>query len=123
MIVNMRKKIEARERRHHRVRKKIFGTLERPRLCIFKSNIYIYAQIIDDLACRTLASASSLDKELVKEIKSGGNMEAAKMVGQLLAKRALVANIKKVVFDRGGYIYHGKIKALAESAREAGLVF
>lgn len=123
MILNMKKKVEARERRHRRVRKTIFGTPERPRLCVFKSNTNIYAQIIDDIACRTLASASSLDKELVRKIKLGGNIEAAKMVGQLLAKRALMANVKKVVFDRGGYIYHGKIKVLAESAREAGLVF
>lgn len=123
MILNINKKIEARERRHRRVRKKIFGAPDRPRLNVFKSNTNIYVQIIDDLACRTLVSASSLDKELAKEVKSGGNIEAAKRVGQLLARRALKANIKKVIFDRGGYIYHGKIKALAESAREAGLVF
>lgn len=123
MILNINKKIEARERRHRRVRKKIFGAPDRPRLNVFKSNTNIYVQIIDDLACRTLVSASSLDKGLAKEVKSGGNIEAAKRVGQLLARRALKANIKKVIFDRGGYIYHGKIKALAESAREAGLVF
>lgn len=123
MILSVNKKVEARERRHHRVRKKVFGAPERPRLSIFKSNTNIYAQIIDDIACRTLVSASSLDKELAKEMKSGGDIEAAKIVGQLLARRALKANIKMVVFDRGGYIYHGRVKALADSAREGGLVF
>ncbi len=123
MILNMNKKIKARERRHRRVRKKIFGTPDVPRLNVFKSNTNIYAQIIDDLGSRTIVSASSLDKGLVNDIKTGGNIDAAKKVGQLLAKRALEANITKVVFDRGGYIYHGKIKALADSARETGLVF
>ena len=123
MILNMNKKIKARERRHRRVRKKIFGTPDLPRLNVFKSNTNIYAQIIDDLASRTMVSASSLDKGLAKDIKTGGNIDAAKKVGQLLAKRALEANITKVVFDRGGYIYHGKVKALADSAREIGLVF
>lgn len=123
MILNIKKKIEAKERRHRRVRKKVLGQQDRPRLNVFKSNRYIYAQIIDDLAGLTMVSASSLDKGFAKETKSRGNMEAARFVGQLLAKRALEANIKKVVFDRGGYIYHGKIKALAESAREGGLIF
>jgi len=119
MILNMNKKSSARERRHRRVRKKIFGTPDLPRLNVFKSNTNIYAQIIDDLARRTIVSASSLDKGLVKDIKTGGNIDAAKKVGHLLAQRALEANITKVVFDRGGYIYHGKIKALAEPARVA----
>lgn len=122
MILNMNKKTKARERRHRRVRKKIFGTPDLPRLNVFKSNTNIYAQIIDDLSSRTMVSASSLDKGLAKDIKTGGNIDAAKKVGQLLAKRAFEANITKVVFDRGGYIYHGKIKALADSARETGLV-
>ena len=123
MILNMKKKTEGRERRHRRVRKKILGTPERPRLSVFKSNTNIYAQIIDDYSSRTIASASSVDKELAKEIESGCNIAAAKRVGELVAKRALKANITQVVFDRGGYIYHGKVKALAESAREAGLIF
>ena len=111
---------EERERRHERVRNKISGTAERPRLCVFRSNSHLYAQIIDDVAANTLVSASTLDKE-VKTKHS--NKEAAKEVGALVAKRALEKNIKQVVFDRGGYIYHGVIKELAEAAREGGLEF
>ena len=111
---------EERERRHERVRNKISGTAERPRLCVFRSNSHLYAQIIDDVAANTLVAASTLDKE-VKTKHS--NKEAAKEVGALVAKRALEKNIKQVVFDRGGYIYHGVIKELAEAAREGGLEF
>ena len=110
----------ARVRRHERVRTKISGTAERPRLCVFRSNKNIAVQVIDDVAGNTLVAASTLDKEVKTK---ASNIEAAKEVGELIAKRAIKAGIKNVVFDRGGYIYHGKIKALAEAAREAGLEF
>ena len=119
MVSKTDRKLE-RTRRHARVRTKVSGTAERPRLCVYRSNSNLYAQIIDDVAGNTLVSASTLDKE-VKTKKS--NIEAAKEVGALIATRAAKANIKNVVFDRGGYIYHGKVKALAEAAREAGLEF
>ena len=119
MISSVNRKF-ARDRRHKRVRNKIFGTADRPRLCIFKSNSNITVQIIDDVAGNTLAAASTLDKE-VKEKHS--NKVAAKEVGALIAKRATQKNIKEVVFDRGGYIYHGVVKELAEAAREGGLSF
>ena len=118
-----RNKEEGRYRRHKRIRKKIYGTSERPRLNIFKSLKYIYAQIIDDSLGNVLVSAASLDKELRGKINSGCNIEAAKKVGELIAKRAVDKGIKRVVFDRGGYLYHGKVKALAEAAREGGLEF
>ena len=111
---------EERERRHRRVRRKISGTAECPRLCIYRSNSNIYAQVIDDVKGVTLVSASTLDKS-VKTKKA--NKEAAKEVGALIAKRALEKKIKTVVYDRGGYIYHGIVKEFAESAREAGLEF
>lgn len=117
------KRVLARKRRHIRIRKKINGTEERPRLCVSKSLSNIYVQLIDDEKGITLASASTVDKDLSGKIKNGGNLEAAKMVGGLIAERALGKNIKKVVFDRGGYIYHGRIKALADAAREKGLQF
>ena len=119
MIKKTNRKLE-REKRHARVRNKISGTAERPRLCVYKSNSNIYAQIIDDVAGNTLVSASTLDKE-VKTKKS--NIEAAKEVGTLIAKRAVSKNIKTVVYDRSGYIYHGIVKELAEAAREGGLEF
>ncbi len=109
-----------RQRRHIRVRRKISGTPECPRLCVYRSNSNIYAQIIDDVAGNTLVSASTLDKEVKTK---HANVEAAKEVGALVAKRAKDAKISDVVFDRGGYIYHGVIKALADSAREGGLNF
>ena len=109
-----------RQRRHLRVRRKISGTAECPRLCVYRSNTNIYAQIIDDVAGNTLVSASTLDKEI--KIKHA-NKEAAKEVGALVAKRALEKNIKSVVYDRGGYVYHGVVKELAEAAREGGLEF
>ncbi len=107
--------------RHERVRKNVFGTSEVPRLCVFRSNTGIYAQIIDDETRTTLVSASSLDKDL--KIANGSNVEAAKVVGEAIAKKATNAKITKVVFDRGGYLYHGRVKALAEAARENGLEF
>ena len=109
-----------RQVRHERVREKIFGTSEMPRLCVFKSNTNIYAQIINDEEGVTLVSASSLDKDL--KIKNN-NVEAASKVGEAIAKKAKKAGIKTVVFDRGGYMYHGKVKALAEAARNNGLEF
>ena len=119
MIKKINRKFE-RERRHLRVRKKVKGTAETPRLCVYRSNSNVYAQIIDDNAQVTLVSASTMDKE-VKTKKS--NKEAAKEVGTLIAKRAAEKNIETVVYDRGGYIYHGVVKELAEAAREAGLKF
>ncbi len=107
--------------RHERIRSGISGTAEIPRLCVFRSNTGIYAQIIDDEAKTTLCSASSFDKEL--KLKNKKNMEAAKVVGEAIAKRASKAKIKKVVFDRGGYLYHGRVQALADAARENGLEF
>ena len=118
-----RSKREARERRRRRVRKKVFGTLERPRLSVYGSLNHIYAQIIDDMQGNTLIAASTLDKELKGLSVHGGNVEAAKKVGALLAKRAVEKGIKKVVFDRGGFKYHGRIKALADAVREGGLEF
>lgn len=116
-------KVEGRLRRHKRIRKKVFGTSERPRLSVYRSLNHIYAQIIDDTKGHTYVSASSLDKEF-KDINSHkGNVKMAKFVGELIAKRALEKGIKKVVFDRSGYIYHGCVRALAEAAREAGLEF
>ena len=119
MISKTDRRLE-RERRHKRVRTKISGTSECPRLCVYRSNSNIYAQVIDDSKGITLVSASTLDKE-VKTKKS--NKEAAKEVGTLVAKRALEKKIENVVYDRGGYIYHGIVKELAEAAREAGLKF
>ena len=119
MVSKTDRKME-RERRHERVRTKVSGTPERPRLCVYRSNANIYAQIIDDTKGVTLVSASTLDKE-IKEKHS--NIEAAKEVGSLVAKRALSKKIKTVVFDRGGYIYHGVVKELAEAARSGGLEF
>ena len=119
-MINKQARSESRELRHKRVRTKISGTAERPRLSVFRSNTGIYVQIIDDVAAKTLVSASTLDKEVKTK---ASNIEAAKEVGTLVAKRAIKAGIKTVVCDRGGYIYHGKVKALAEAAREAGLEF
>ncbi|MCL2401344.1 MAG: 50S ribosomal protein L18 [Oscillospiraceae bacterium] len=109
-----------RKRRHRRVRGKISGTAERPRLNVFRSDKHIYAQIIDDTAGNTLCAASSLEKEFEG---SGGNKDAARKVGQMVAERAKAKGIETVVFDRGGYIYHGRVKELAEAAREGGLTF
>ncbi len=115
---------EARLRRKRRVRKKIRGTAERPRLCVFRSARHIYAEIIDDTSAHTLAEASSLSGEMRQEIGTkGGNKEGAAMVGASIAERALKKGIKKVVFDRNGFLYHGRIKALSEAAREKGLEF
>ncbi len=112
-----------RKARHMRVRKKISGTAEKPRLNVFRSNANIYAQIIDDVAGNTLVAASSLESAVKDNASSTGNKDAAKLVGELLAKKALEKGIEDVVFDRGGYIYHGRVKELAEGARSAGLKF
>jgi len=112
-----------RERVHERVRQRVVGTMERPRLCVYRSLGHIYAQVIDDLGGRTLASASSLDKQTRAQVKGGGNIAAAKIVGKTVAERSIAAGIQQVVFDRGGYMYHGRVKALAEGAREGGLEF
>ena len=117
-MVNKPDKNEARLRRHRRVRGKISGTAERPRLDVFRSTKHIYAQIIDDVAGVTLVSASTLEKGFEG---FGGNVEAAGKVGRMIAEKALAKGIKTVVFDRGGFVYHGRVKALAEGAREGGL--
>jgi len=108
---------------HARVRTRVSGTPERPRLSVYRSVGHIYAQVIDDRSSRTLVSASSIDKEVKKGLKGGGNIASAKAVGKIIAERAKGAGVSKVVFDRGGYKYHGRVKALADAAREAGLQF
>ncbi len=119
-MVKKENKNESRERRHNRLRKKISGTNERPRLSVFRSNKNIYAQIIDDIKGITIVAASTISKDFDG---TGNNKEAAKKIGEDIAKKALDKGIKQVVFDRGGYIYHGRVKELAEGAREAGLQF
>ena len=112
-----------RLQRHKRVRRKVFGTPQRPRLCVFRSSNNIYAQIIDDTNRVTLVAASSLDEAVKGAVNHTGNKEAAKLVGEMVAEKAVEKGITEVVFDRGGYIYHGRVKELAEGAREAGLKF
>jgi len=116
---------EKRKKRHKRVRKKVFGTAERPRMCVFRSLKHIYVQVIDDEAGHTLVAASSLSPEFRERTGKnyGGDVEAAKIVGEIIAQKCLEKGIKKVVFDRGGYKYHGRVAALAEAARQAGLEF
>lgn len=114
---------ELRLRRHGRVRKRVDGTTERPRLAVFRSNVHIYAQIIDDTIGRTLAAASTVDKQIVASLGGKTKTEQARAVGQALAERARSAGVTKVVFDRGGFKYHGRVQALADAAREAGLSF
>ncbi len=117
------RKYERRVVRQSRVRRKVKGTADRPRLCVFKSTSHIYAQLIDDAAGNTLASASTLSPELKGKLKTTRDKEAAKQVGKLAAQKAKSAGIEKVVFDRNGFLYHGKVKELADAAREAGLKF
>ena len=114
---------QARIKRQVRVRRKVLGTGERPRLCVFRSAKHIYAQIIEDNTGKTLVAASTMAKELLQGGKGTGNIEAAKAVGAAIAKKAQEQNIKQVVFDRNGFLYHGRVKALADAAREAGLLF
>lgn len=116
------KRRKARLARHLRVRKKISGTAERPRLCVFKSAKHIYAQLINDEENATLTSASSLSKEFKEQMQRGSDREAAKLVGNILAQKAMAKSLNRVVLDRGGYAYHGRVKALAEAIREAGIV-
>lgn len=122
-MIKHRDRNEARQRRHLRIRKSLLGTPERPRLCVFRSSIHIYAQLIDDRAGRTLAAASTLDPEIRERAASAKKADAGKMVGQLIARRAQERGVRRVVFDRGGYVYHGRVQALAEGAREGGLEF
>lgn len=114
---------ESRERRHKRVRQKVSGTPERPRLAVFRSNHHIYVQVIDDTKQHTLVAASTVEPDLKSALESSSTCEASVKVGQLIAQRAIAQGISKVVFDRGGYLYHGRVKALADAAREAGLDF
>lgn len=122
-MISNRSRNEMRELRHRRLRARVAGTAEKPRLCVFRSLNHIYAQVIDDESGRTIISASTVDKSLKGTFKTGGNQEAAISVGKLVAERALAQGIVEVVFDRGGHIYQGRVKALAEAAREAGLKF
>ena len=122
-MVSKESRTEIRLQKHRRMRNKISGTSERPRLCVFRSNNHMYAQIIDDEAGNTLVAASTLDKDVKSELKKTNDVEAAAYLGKVIAKKALDKDIKTVVFDRGGFIYQGKVAALAEAAREAGLEF
>ena len=122
-MVSKKSRTEVREKKHRRMRNHLAGTAARPRLAVFRSNNHMYAQIIDDTAQNTLVSASTLQKEVKDGLAKTNNVEAASKLGEVIAKRALDKGINTVVFDRGGFIYQGKIKALAEAAREAGLQF
>jgi large subunit ribosomal protein L18 len=119
----MAKKLTGRARRKLRIRRKISGTPERPRLSVFRSSMHIYAQVVDDSTGKTLAAASTLSRDLKAATDDGNKTDAAKKVGALIAKMCLGKNVEKVVFDRNGYMYHGRVKALADAAREAGLNF
>lgn len=122
-MIKTRNRKEQIRKRHQRVRTKISGTAESPRLAVYRSTKHIYAQLIDDVNKVTLCSASSIDKDLREKLSHGGNVEAAKVVGEAIAKKALKAGVKECVFDRGGFLYHGRVSALADAAREAGLDF
>ena len=122
-MVSKKSRSEVRVNKHRRLRNRFSGTAERPRLAVFRSNNHMYAQIIDDTVGKTLVSASTVDKEVKAELEKTNNVDAAAYVGTVIAKRALEKGIKEVVFDRGGFIYQGKIQALADAAREAGLEF
>ena len=114
---------QERSRIHHRIRRKISGSHNRPRLCVFRSLTHIYAQVVDDFTGQTLTAASTLEKEVCGDKKKAGNIGAAKLVGKAIAERAKAKGIEAIVFDRGGYLYHGRVKALAEAAREGGQKF
>lgn len=122
MITKPSRKV-IREKRHYRLRRNISGTATKPRLCVFRSNAHIYAQIVDDTTGTTLVSASTLDKDLRDSISNKANKDAAKTIGATIGKKAIDKGITSVVFDRSGYIYHGKVQVLADAAREAGLQF
>ena len=122
-MIKKQSRNEVRAKKHLKVRKRISGTPERPRLAVFRSNNHMYVQVIDDVAGNTLVSASTLQGEVKEGLEKTNNIDAAAKLGTVIARRALDKGIKTVVFDRGGYVYHGKVKALAEAAREAGLEF
>ena len=122
-MVSKKSRAEMREKKHMRIRNRFSGTAERPRLAVFRSNNHMYAQIIDDTVGNTLVSASTLEKEIKAELNKTNDVEAAAYLGKVIAKRAMDKGISEVVFDRGGFLYHGKIEALDEAAREAGLEF
>ncbi|MCR5486650.1 MAG: 50S ribosomal protein L18 [Lachnospiraceae bacterium] len=122
-MIKKKARSKVREKKHLRIRNRFSGTAERPRLSVFRSNSHMYAQIVDDVAGTTLASASTVEKEIRSQLKYTDNVEAAAYVGKVIGQRAIEKGIKEVVFDRGGFIYHGKVQALADGAREAGLVF
>lgn len=122
MEKNKAKAVRLQRRRNH-IRKSVFGSVERPRLAVFRSDKHIYAQVINDFDGHTLASAASTDRKVMGDLPNGGNIEAAKVIGKVIAERALAAGVTKVAFDRGGHYYHGRIKALADAAREGGLNF
>ena len=122
-MINKPSRSKIRVKKHLKIRNKISGTSQRPRLAVFRSDNHIYAQIIDDLKGHTIAAASTVEKDIKDKLDKTNNVAAAELVGEMIAKRAVEKGVDEVVFDRGGYIYHGKVKALAESAREAGLKF
>ncbi len=122
-MIKKTSRAEVREKKHRRLRNNITGTTERPRLCVFRSNNHMYAQIVDDLQQKTLVSASTTQKDVKAELEKTNDKAAASYLGTVIGKKALDAGITEVVFDRGGYIYHGKVAALADAAREAGLKF
>ena len=122
-MINKESRNVIRQKKHLKIRNRFSGTTERPRLAVYRSNNHVYAQVIDDTVGKTIVSASTVEKSIASEIEKTNNIDAAAYVGKVIAERALAANIKEVVFDRGGFIYHGKVKALADAAREAGLQF
>ena len=122
-MITKKSRSKIRVKKHNRLRNRFHGTAERPRLCVYRSNMHMYAQIIDDDAQRTLVSASTVQKDVKAQLEKTNDVAAAAYLGQVIAQRATAAGISEVVFDRGGYVYHGKIKALADAAREAGLEF
>ncbi|MBO5608773.1 MAG: 50S ribosomal protein L18 [Eubacterium sp.] len=122
-MINKESRNVIRQKKHLKIRNRFSGTAERPRLAVYRSNNHVYAQVIDDTVGKTLVSASTVEKKVASELKKTNDIDAAAYVGKVIAERAMAANIKEVVFDRGGFIYTGKVKALAEAAREAGLVF
>ncbi|WP_058485951.1 50S ribosomal protein L18 [Defluviitalea phaphyphila] len=122
-MIKKESRSKVRAKKHLKIRRKLYGTAQTPRLAVFRSDKHIYAQVIDDVKGVTLAAASTLEKDIKNQLEKTNNVEAAKVVGAAVAKKALDKGITKVVFDRGGYVYHGKVKALADAAREAGLQF
>jgi len=122
-MINKPSRAAARQKRHYRIRNHVKGTAQRPRLAVFRSNQHMYAQIIDDVAQTTLVAASTMESDIASKVEHTSTIAAAALVGEVIAKRAVEKGITEVVFDRGGFIYHGKVQALADAAREAGLTF